>query len=233
MSEAERILKIIELLGTYYVDKTKCYLDHETPWQLLIATILSAQCTDERVNQVTKALFKKYTSVEAFAQANLSELEQDVKSTGFYRNKAHHIKFCCAKLLTDFHGEVPSDIEQLTSLPGVGRKTANVIRGNIYDIESIVVDTHVKRISKKLGITESEDPVKIEFDLMEKLPKEAWIRYNTQVIAHGRSICMARNPQCKACFLLNYCPWGQQNIIYQKVPKEKKSKMEINNGGSI
>lgn len=222
MSNNERISTIIELLDNKYVDRTKCYLDHETPWQLLIATILSAQCTDDRVNLVTKDLFKKYTSIEAFANADIGELEKDVKSTGFYRNKAQHIKGCCEKLLTDFGGEVPSDIENLISLPGVGRKTANVIRGNIYNIESIVVDTHVKRISKKLGLTESEDPVKIEFDLMEVLPKEVWIRYNIQVIAHGRSICTARSPKCSECFLLNYCPWGQQNVVYQQQGGRKK-----------
>jgi len=222
MSNYERISTIIELLDAYYVDRTKCYLDHETPWQLLIATILSAQCTDDRVNIVTKDLFKKYTSVEAFANADIKELEKDIKSTGFYHNKAQHIKGCCTKLLTDFRGEVPSDIESLTSLPGVGRKTANVIRGNIYNIESIVVDTHVKRISKRLGLTESEDPVKIEFDLMDVLPKDVWIRYNIQVIAHGRSICTARSPKCSECFLLNYCPWGQQNVVYQQQGGQKK-----------
>ncbi|PKM95206.1 MAG: endonuclease III [Firmicutes bacterium HGW-Firmicutes-1] len=224
MSNYERISKIIELLNTYYVDNTKCYLDHETPWQLLIATILSAQCTDARVNIVTKTLFEKYTSVEAFANADIIELEKDVKTTGFYRNKANHIKACCSKLLTDFGGEVPSEIDLLTSLPGVGRKTANVIRGNIYEIESIVVDTHVKRLSKKLGLTVHEDPTKIEFDLMEVLPKEVWIRYNTQIIAHGRAICTARNPKCSQCFLLGHCPWGQENVVYQSSKHKTEDK---------
>lgn len=210
MSNEERIEKIIELLNTAYFDKTKCYLDHETPWQLLIATILSAQCTDDRVNIVTKDLFKQFTSVEAFAKADIKELEKAVKSTGFYRNKARNIQLCCIKLLEDFGGEVPSDIDELTSLPGVGRKTANVIRGNIYGIESIVVDTHVKRLSQKLGLTKNEDPVKIEFDLMEVLPKEVWIRYNQQIIAHGRAVCKARSPKCGDCFLQDYCPWGKQ-----------------------
>lgn len=220
MSNNERILTIISLLDIYYVDRTKCYLDHKTPWQLLIATILSAQCTDDRVNLVTKDLFEKYKSIEAFANADIQELEKDIKSTGFYHNKAQHIKNCCSKLLADFNGVVPSDIDLLTSLPGVGRKTANVIRGNIYNIESIVVDTHVKRISKKLGLTDNEDPVKIEFDLMNVLPKDVWIRYNIQIIAHGRSICTARSPKCSECFLLNYCPWGQQNIVYQQGGKK-------------
>lgn len=209
MSNNERILKIVELLNEYYVDKTKCYLDYETPWQLLIATILSAQCTDDRVNIVTKSLFKQYTSVEAFAKSNIIELEEAVRSTGFYRNKARNIQQCCIKLLEEFKGEVPSDIDKLTSLAGVGRKTANVIRGNIYQIESIVVDTHVKRLSQKLDLTKNEDPVKIEFDLMAVLPKEVWIRYNQQIIAHGRAVCKARGPKCGECFLLDYCPWGQ------------------------
>lgn len=211
MSNNERIVKILELLDEYYTDKIKCYLDYETPWQLLIATILSAQCTDKRVNIVTKELFRKYTSVKDFAEARQEELEEDIRSTGFFRNKAKNIIGCCRKLLEEYNGEIPWDINQLTKLPGVGRKTANVIRGNIFDIESIVVDTHVKRISIKLGLTDNVDPVKIEFDLMDVLPKERWIRYNTQIIAHGRAICTARNPKCFRCFLLAYCPWGLDN----------------------
>lgn len=211
MSNNERTVKILELLDEYYPDKIKCYLDYETPWQLLIATILSAQCTDKRVNIVTKELFEKYTSVKDFAQAKQKDLEQDIRSTGFYRNKAKNIIGCCRKLLEDYNGEIPDDIDQLTKLPGVGRKTANVIRGNIFDIESIVVDTHVKRISKKLGLTDNVDPVKIEFDLMDVLAKDRWIRYNTQIIAHGRAICTARNPKCYKCFLLECCPWGLDN----------------------
>lgn len=212
MSNNERILKIIELLDKYYVDKTKCYLNYEAPYELLIATILSAQCTDDRVNIVTKSLFKRYKSIKDFAEADIFELEKYIKSTGFYRNKAQHIKGCCIKLLSDFKGEVPSELDKLLTLPGVGRKTANVIRGNIFNIESIVVDTHVKRISKRLGLTKYDDPVKIEFELMDVLPKEVWIRYNTQVIAHGRTICTARKPKCSECFLLNYCPWGQNEV---------------------
>ncbi len=204
MNTKEKITEILKLLDENY-GPTKCYLDHESPWQLLIATILSAQCTDDRVNIVTKDLFKKYTSVKAFAEASLSDLEQDIHSTGFYRNKAKNIISCCQKLLYEFNGEVPQDITELTSLAGVGRKTANVIRGNVYNIPSIVVDTHVKRVSNKLGLTKNSDPVKIEFDLMKKLPKEHWIRYNTQIIAHGRKICIARRPQCQICFLSHLC----------------------------
>ena len=204
MTKKERVAHVLALLDEHY-GPTKCYLHHETAWQLLIATILSAQCTDDRVNMVTKDLFQKYPSIQAFAQADLAELEQDIRSTGFYHNKAKNIIGCCQKLLSDFGGEVPQDIDDLTSLPGVGRKTANVVRGNIFGIDSVVVDTHVKRISNKLGFTDSDDPVKVEFALMKLLPKDHWISYNTQIIAHGRSICTARNPKCGQCFLQDYC----------------------------
>jgi len=204
MTKKEKIQQILLLLDENY-GPIKCYLDHENPWQLLIATILSAQCTDDRVNIVTKDLFKKYTSVKDFAEATQAELEKDIHSTGFYRNKSKNIIACCQKLLREYNGEVPNDIDKLTSLAGVGRKTANVIRGNIYGIPSIVVDTHVKRISNKLGLATSSDPVKIEFELMKILPNEHWIRYNTQVIAHGRKICVARHPKCEICFLSCLC----------------------------
>ena len=206
MKKAERIEKIIELLDEHYSVQKKCWLDYGNAWQLLFATILSAQCTDARVNIVTKDLYQKYTSVQAFADADLKELEQDIHSTGFYHNKAKNIIACAKKLISDFDGEVPSDIDDLTSLPGVGRKTANVIRGNIYDIPSIVVDTHVGRISRKLGLTKSEDPARVEKDLEKCLPKEHWILWNIQIIALGRSICTARNPKCAECFLAEYCP---------------------------
>lgn len=213
MANNKIIKKVLNLLDENYPKDIKCYLDHENPWQLLIATILSAQCTDDRVNIVTKYLFRKYTSVKDFAEADIEELQQDIRSTGFYRNKAKNIIGCCRTLLEQHGGQVPKDIEKLVKLQGVGRKTANVIRGNIYDIPSIVVDTHVKRISKKLGFTENTDPVKIEYDLMEILPKEHWIRYNTQVIAHGRAICTARSPKCERCFLLPYCKTGLENMM--------------------
>ena len=187
MTKKEKITMILELLREQY-GPTQCYLNHENAWQLLIATMLSAQCTDARVNLVTKDLFQKYTSVQAFAEADLAELEQDIHSTGFYHNKAKNIIACCRMLLQEYHGEIPSDIDQLTALPGVGRKTANVVRGNWYHIPSVVVDTHVKRISNLLGLTNSEDPVKIEFDLMRLVPQEKWIDINTQLIAHGRTI---------------------------------------------
>lgn len=195
----------MELLDEHYPANVKCYLDHETPWQLLIATILSAQCTDARVNMVTKDLFKKYKNLKDFADADLEELETDIRSTGFYKNKAKNIKSCAGQLLEKYEGEVPREIEKLTSLAGVGRKTANVIRGNIYHDPSIVVDTHVKRISNKLGLTDKDDPEKIEYELMEKLPRDHWIAYNIQIIAHGRSICTARSPKCADCFLRELC----------------------------
>ncbi|OYO76241.1 endonuclease III, partial [Lachnotalea glycerini] len=158
-----------------------------------------------RVNIVTKDLFQKYDSIEKFANAELSKLEQDIKTTGFYHNKAKNIILCCRKLLDEYQGEVPRTIEELTSLAGVGRKTANVIRGNIYHEPSIVVDTHVKRISKRLGFTKEEDPEKIEYELMKVLPKEHWILYNIQIITFGRNICYARSPKCEECFMQKYC----------------------------
>lgn len=197
---------ILDLLDEYYGTEYRCYLNHENPWQLLIATMLSAQCTDARVNIVTTNLFRKYTSLEEFANAELKELEKDIHSTGFYHNKAKNIISCCKDLLEIYQGEVPSTIEELTSLAGVGRKTANVIRGNIYHQPSIVVDTHVKRISKKLGLTKQDDPVKIEFDLMKTLPEDHWILYNIQIISLGREICKAPTPLCKKCFLCAHCP---------------------------
>lgn len=198
--------KVLELLVKEYTTEYRCYLNHENAWQLLFATIMSAQCTDARVNMVTADLFRKYPSVEAFAGAELSELEEDIRSTGFYHNKAKNIIGCARMLLEKYGGEVPATIEELVELPGVGRKTANVIRGNIYHQPSIVVDTHVKRISKKLGFTKEEDPEKIEFELMEVLPEEYWILYNIHIIQLGRTICIARSPKCGECFLKDVCP---------------------------
>ena len=167
----KRTKEILELLDNTYGTEYICYLNYQTPWQLLIATILSAQCTDARVNIVTEDLFKKYDTLEKFASADQKELEKDIHSTGFYRNKAKNIIACTKALVETYDGEVPNDLEALTSLAGVGRKTANVIRGNIFHEPSVVVDTHVKRISKRLGLTKEDDPVKVEFDLMKKLPK--------------------------------------------------------------
>ena len=204
--EKQRISCILQKLDEAYGTEYRCFLNYKTPWQLLIAVILSAQCTDARVNIVTKDLFKKYKSLKALADADLAELENDIKSTGFYHNKAKNIKACAKMLVEEYDGKLPSDIDKLTSLPGVGRKTANVIRGNIYNEPSVVVDTHVKRISKKLGLTESDDPVKIEYELMEKLPEDHWILWNIDIITLGRTICIANREKCGECFLQDYCP---------------------------
>lgn len=204
------VKKILDLLDEHYTTEYKCYLNHDNAWQLLIATMLSAQCTDARVNIVTKDLFKKYKSLNDFACADLKELEEDIKPTGFYHNKAKNIIACAQKLISDFGGEVPSDLDSLVSLAGVGRKTANVIRGNIYNEPSIVVDTHVKRISRKLGLTKEENPEKIEYDLMKVLPKDHWILFNIQIITHGRGLCPARNPHCGECFLKDLCKESEE-----------------------
>jgi endonuclease-3 len=219
--ERERIERIIGALNENYSKEYRCFLHYETPWQLLIATILSAQCTDERVNIVTKDLFKKYQSLQAFAEAKQEELEQDIHSTGFYKNKAKNIIACAKQLVEEYNSELPRDIEALTRLAGVGRKTANVIRGNIFREPSIVVDTHVKRISQRLGFTTNDDPVKIEFDLMKLLPEEQWILYNIQIITHGRAICTARSPKCEECFLSMDC-------CYKKGAASKKNKISKN-----
>ena len=202
----QRVSRILEALDREYGTEYRCYLNHETPCQLLIAVILSAQCTDARVNLVTADLFKKYDSLEKFADANLKELEQDIHSIGFYHMKAKNIISCCQDLVKKFDGQVPEKLEELTSLAGVGRKTANVIRGNIYNEPSIVVDTHVKRISRKLGLTKEEDPEKIEYSLMKVLPKDHWILWNIHIITLGRTICTARKPKCGKCFLRDNCP---------------------------
>ena len=197
---------ILEALEREYGTDYVCYLNHENALQLLIATMLSAQCTDARVNIVTESLFKKYITAQDFANADLKELEQEIHSTGFYHNKAKNIIACCKQLVEKYDGEVPNDLDALTSLAGVGRKTANVVRGNIFHEPSVVVDTHVKRISKKLGLTKNDDPVKVEFDLMKELPKDWWILWNIHIIRLGRTICKAPTPKCGECFLQEYCP---------------------------
>lgn len=206
----KRTGEILKRMDEAYGTEYRCYLNHDNAWQLLIAVILSAQCTDARVNIVTADLFKKYDTLEKFANADVKEMEQDIHSIGFYHNKARNIILCARKLIQEFGGEVPRTLEELTSLPGVGRKTANVIRGNIYNEPSIVVDTHVKRISRRLGFTKEEDPVKIEYDLMKVLPKDHWILYNIQIITLGRNICTARGPKCSECFLSDLCKAGDK-----------------------
>ena len=207
MEVKKRISKIIELLDKEYGTDYICFLHYRTPWELLVATVLSAQCTDAHVNEVTPALFEQFPDVYAFAKANLEDVEAAVHSTGFYHNKAKNIIMSARKIVEKYNGEVPSDMESLTALPGVGRKTANVIRGHIFNEPGVVVDTHVKRISKRLGVTHFDDPVKVEFDLMKKLPKDHWLLWNTDLISLGRTICKAPKPKCEECFLKEACEY--------------------------
>ena len=213
---------ILEALEREYGTEYVCYLNHENALQLLIATMLSAQCTDARVNIVTESLFKKYITAQDFANADLKELEQEIHSTGFYRNKAKNMIACCKELVEKYDGEVPNDLEALTSLAGVGRKTANVVRGNIFHEPSVVVDTHVKRISKKLGLTKNDDPVKVEFDLMKELPKDWWILWNIHIIRLGRTICKAPTPKCEECFLKHLCPSYEKELKSKTKTRGKK-----------
>ena len=201
-----KVLKIIELLEKEHPD-AKIALQYTNPLELLVATILSAQCTDERVNIVTKTLFEKYKTAEDYANANAKELEEDIRSTGFYRNKARNIKKCCQMLVEKFDSQVPRTMEEMLELPGVARKTANVVLSNAYGIvEGIAVDTHVRRLAKRLGLTENEDPNKIEEDLMEIVPKTYWMRIADLLIFHGRRICEAKKPKCGICILNKICP---------------------------
>jgi len=201
-----RVAAILEQLAESYPD-AKCALDFETPLQLLIATILSAQCTDVRVNLVTPALFAKYPDAAAFAHAELADLERMIHSTGFFRSKAKSIQSACADLVQLHGGSVPRDLDTLVALRGVGRKTANVVLGNAYGIASgIVVDTHVGRLAKRLGLTRESDPVKVEMALQPAIPREHWVMFSHWLILHGRQVCNARKPACSACPLSAYCP---------------------------
>ena len=186
--------------------QAKCALEHTNPLELLIATILSAQCTDVRVNIVTKTLFKKYKSAKDWAKAPLEQVEQDIKSTGFYRNKAFNIKNACQKIINDYNGEVPGTMDELLKLGGVGRKTANVVLGNAFGAAGIVCDTHVIRLSRRLGLSANSDAVKLEFDLMEIVPKKNWTLFSHLIVFHGRNVCQARKPKCDICQIAKYCP---------------------------
>ena len=197
--------KSIVLLKKRYPD-ARCALNFKSPLELLVATILSAQCTDERVNKVTKNLFKKYKRVEDYTRAKPEILENDIRSTGFYKNKTKSIVKCCKKILENHEGKVPSTMEELVHLGGVGRKTANVVLGNAFGIPGIAVDTHVKRIAHRLGLTNNQDPVKIEYDLMELVPRKEWTQFSHLIIFHGRNTCMARKPLCAECVLKKLCP---------------------------
>ena len=180
------------------------------PLELLVATILSAQCTDVKVNQVTPSLFKRYRSARDYAETNGAEMEEQVRPTGFYRNKAKAIQKCSRQLVDRFGGEVPETLEELVTLPGVGRKTANVILGNGFGVPGIVVDTHVQRVSQRIGLTKNQDPVKIEFDLMEIVPREEWTHFSNLLIWHGRKTCVARKPRCEVCSIRRECDSGSK-----------------------
>ncbi len=205
-----------------------CSLDYESPMQLMVATMLAAQCTDARVNKVTPALFGRFPDAAAFAAAELTELEERVRSTGFYRNKAKNIQAAARKIIADFGGQVPSTLADLTTLPGVARKTANVVLAHAFDIhEGVTVDTHVKRISSLLGLTKQTEPVKIEQDLMKLLPQADWENWSIRLVYHGRAICVARSPKCLRCDLLDICP-GAAKIRAEaaKVAKVKTAKVK-------
>jgi endonuclease-3 len=202
----EQVAAIIEELRKLYPD-AQCSLNFSNPLELLVATQLSAQCTDERVNIVTEKLFQKYRSVEDYAAVSQEELEQDIKSTGFYRNKAKNIRAAAQRILTEFDGEVPQTMSELLSLAGVARKTANVVLGNAFGIvEGFTVDTHVGRLSRRFGWTNSEDAVKVEQELMQKVPQKDWLDLSHMMIFHGRAICDARKPLCEQCSLVPHCP---------------------------
>ncbi|MBP1700433.1 MAG: nth, partial [Deltaproteobacteria bacterium] len=202
-----RVKKIIRILSKEIPD-APIALKFSNPLQLLIATILSAQCTDVKVNQVTPDLFKKYRTAKDFAESNLATLEEEIRPTGFYRNKAKSLQKCCQELVKRFGGEVPKTLDDLVTLPGVGRKTANVLLGNAFGIPGIAVDTHVHRVSRRIGLTKNDDPVKIEFDLMEIVPKEEWTHFSNLLIWHGRKTCVARKPLCGICPIRKECDYG-------------------------
>ncbi|MEM2917633.1 MAG: endonuclease III [Candidatus Bathyarchaeia archaeon] len=206
LDKETRVLKIIELLEKAHPD-AKIALNYTNPLELLIATILSAQCTDKRVNIVTEKLFKKYRKAEDYAKADLKELEEDIKSTGFYRNKAKNIKRCCQILIEKFGSQVPKTMKEMLELPGVARKTANIVLANAYGVvEGIAIDTHVRRLSQRLGLTDEVDANKIEGDLMKIVPKDKWMRFADLLIFHGRRICKAKKPKCDICVINHLCP---------------------------
>jgi endonuclease-3 len=205
----KRVKEIIKILSKEIPD-SRITLKFSNPLELLIATILSAQCTDVKVNQVTVDLFKKYRSAKDYAESNLEKLEEEIRPTGFYRNKAKSIQKCCQELVNQFGGNIPNTLEELVTLRGVGRKTANVILGNTFGIPGIVVDTHVQRVSQRIGLTKNNDPTKIEFDLMEIVPKEEWTHFSNLLVWHGRRTCMARKPLCETCSIRKGCNYGSK-----------------------
>jgi len=210
LKDRKRTDKIRKILRTTYPE-VKTQLDFQTPFQLLVATILSAQCTDKQVNKVTRTLFKKLPTPEAFVKADLPLIEELIHSTGFFRNKAKNIHKCARALIKQHSGKVPGTMDALIELPGVGRKTANVVLGAAFNIPGIVVDTHVSRISQRLDLTDHKDPVKIEFDLMEQMPKRAWNDFSLHLIYFGRETCSARKPKCGLCPMEKLCNWPGKN----------------------
>lgn len=203
--------KITALLLKRYPNP-KIALNFSNPLELLVATILSAQCTDVRVNEVTKVLFKKYRTAKDYANADLKAFEEEIKPTGFYKNKAKMIIGCCQKLIEDFKGKVPSTIEELIMLPGVGRKTANVILGSAFGKQAIAIDTHMLRVSNRLGIAHSDNPDRVEEELMMQIPENKWTAFNLALILHGRETCIAKKPRCSECVLYNECEWTEKTV---------------------
>jgi len=210
---AERVRKIFPILRKTY-PQAKIALKHSNPLELLISTILSAQCTDVRVNMVTKTLFKKYTSARDWAKADIKQIESDIRSTGFYRNKAANIKGACTKVIEEFDGKIPGTMEELLTLPGVGRKTANCVLGNAFGVPGVVCDTHVIRLSRRLELSPNSDPVKLEFDLAEIIPRKNWLLFSDLLIFHGRNICKARKPDCVNCPIAKYCPAANKPALW-------------------
>ena len=211
MNPTEKIGPILKILDEHYPE-AHCTLDFTNPLELVVATVLSAQCTDAKVNQVTPGVFKKYPTPAAYAAAPLAELEEAIHPTGFFRQKAKSVQGICRALTEKYGGKVPDSLEELVKLPGIGRKTANVILGNAFNVPGITVDTHLGRVSQRLGLTANKDPVKIEFDLMPLVPKEHWTKFSHQIIWHGRSLCTAKAPQCPVCPLQPYCDYGRQAV---------------------
>ena len=203
----KRVKKIIDTLKKEYPD-AKTALSFKSPLELLISTVLSAQCTDKRVNEVTKGLFEKYHAANDYAQVDLSELEDDIRSTGFFRNKAKSIKAFCTILAEKYNGKVPSNLDDMVSLPGIGRKTANVVLAEVFNIPAIIVDTHVLRLSRRMGLTDNKDATKVEFDLMEIISKKQWRLFSNLLISHGRAICTARKPRHNECKIIDFCEEG-------------------------
>ncbi|BCA53526.1 Endonuclease III [Nitrospira sp. KM1] len=208
--QGARARRIGKLLGRSMPD-AKVELQHRSPWELLVATILSAQCTDARVNQVTPVLFQRFPTPETLARAETPEVEPLIRSTGFFKSKARSIVMCARAVTERFHGRVPSTMEELVTLPGVGRKTANVLLGNVFGKPAIIVDTHVKRVANRLAFTRSEDPDRIEEDLQQLLPQSEWTAVSQRILLHGRYVCTARLPQCGRCPIYSECPWKEKS----------------------